>query len=58
VLIFIQGHLIIVGQVLSLTARSGAGTRPLVFFEGKYHKLDVNPGISTPPDADQWLHGW
>ena len=51
-------HLIIVGEVLSLTARSGAGTRPLVFFGGKYCQLDVNPGISTPPDADQWLHGW
>jgi len=51
-------HLIIVGQVLSLTARSGAGARPLVFFGGKYRQIDVNPGISTPPDADQWLHGW
>lgn len=51
-------HLIIVGEVLSLTARSGAATRPLVFFGGKYRQLDVNPGISTPPDADQWLHGW
>lgn len=51
-------HLIIVGEVLSLTARSGAGTRPLVFFGGKYRQLDVTPGISTPPDADQWLHGW
>src|SRR3954451_3220986 len=39
-------HLIIVGQVLSLTARSGAGARPLVFFGGKYRQLDVNPGIS------------
>jgi flavin reductase (DIM6/NTAB) family NADH-FMN oxidoreductase RutF len=51
-------HLIMVGEVLSLTARSGADTRPLVFFGGKYRQLDVNPGISTPPDADQWLHGW
>ncbi|MGH6711567.1 MAG: flavin reductase family protein [Bradyrhizobium sp.] len=51
-------HLIIVGQVLSLTAHSGAATRPLVFFGGKYRQLDVNSGISTPPDADQWLHGW
>lgn len=51
-------HLIIVGEVLSLTTRTGADTRPLVFFGGKYRQLDVNPGISTPPDADQWLHGW
>lgn len=51
-------HLIIVGHVLSLTARTGAGARPLLFFEGKYRQLDVNSGIATPPDADQWLHGW
>jgi len=51
-------HLIIVGQVLSLTARTGASARPLVFFGGKYRQLDVNSGISTPPDAEQWLHGW
>jgi len=51
-------HLIIVGQVLSLTARSGEDLRPLIFFGGKYRQLDINSGISTPPDADQWLHGW
>ena len=51
-------HLIIVGHVLSLTARTGAGARPLLFFEGRYRQLDVNSGIATPPDADQWLHGW
>ena len=51
-------HLIIVGEVLSLTARSGIDARPLVFFGGKYRRLDVDPGISTPPDAEQWLHGW
>ena len=51
-------HLIIVGHVLSLTAKTGAGARPLLFFEGKYRQLDVNSGIATPPDADQWLHGW
>lgn len=52
-------HLIIVGRVLSLTAAAPrAGARPLVFFGGKYRQLDVNPGIATPPDTDQWLHGW
>ena len=51
-------HLIIVGQVLSLTARVEAGARPLVFFGGKYRQLDINSGIATPLDADQWLHGW
>lgn len=51
-------HLIIIGEVLSLTARSGVDARPLVFFGGKYRQLDASSGISTPPDADQWLHGW
>ena len=51
-------HLIIVGEVLSLTTKAGTSARPLVFFGGKYRQLDVNSGISTPPDADQWLHGW
>lgn len=51
-------HLIIVGRVLSLAARTGVDARPLVFFEGKYRQLDVKAGIATPPDADQWLHGW
>lgn len=51
-------HLIIVGHVESLTIRTGADPRPLVFFGGKYRQLDVKPDILTPPDADQWLHGW
>jgi flavin reductase (DIM6/NTAB) family NADH-FMN oxidoreductase RutF len=51
-------HLIVVGQVLSLTARSGAGARPLIFFGGKYRQLDAKPEIPTPSDAEQWLHGW
>ncbi|MBR1149662.1 flavin reductase [Bradyrhizobium sp. JYMT SZCCT0428] len=49
-------HLIIVGHVLSLTARSEVDARPLLFFRGKYCQLDVNPGITTRPD--QGLHGW
>ena len=51
-------HLIIVGQVLSLTTRPVSDARPLIFFGGKYRQLDVKPEISTPPDAAQWLHGW
>lgn len=51
-------HLIIVGEVRSLGARAVPGTRPLVFFGGKYRQLDLDVAISTPPDADQWLHGW
>jgi flavin reductase (DIM6/NTAB) family NADH-FMN oxidoreductase RutF len=51
-------HLIIVGHVQALTTRPGADVRPLIFFGGKYRQLDVKPEISTPPDADLWLHGW
>jgi flavin reductase (DIM6/NTAB) family NADH-FMN oxidoreductase RutF len=51
-------HLIIVGEVRSLGAGAAPGTRPLVFFGGKYRQLDLDAKISTPPDADQWLHGW
>ena len=51
-------HLIVVGEVLSLTARSGAGARPLIFFGGKYRQLAAKPEIPTPSDAEQWLHGW
>jgi flavin reductase (DIM6/NTAB) family NADH-FMN oxidoreductase RutF len=51
-------HLIIVGYVSSLSARPGADDRPLIFFQGKYRQLDVTPKVSTPLDADQWLHGW
>jgi flavin reductase (DIM6/NTAB) family NADH-FMN oxidoreductase RutF len=51
-------HLIIVGHVQSLTTRPGAEPRPLLFFGGKYRQLDLKPEISTPADADQWVHGW
>lgn len=51
-------HVIIVGEVLSLTTRPGADARPLVFFGGKYRQLDTRPAIPTPSDADLWLHGW
>ena len=51
-------HLIIVGEVRSLGTGAVPGTRPLVFFGGKYRQLDRDATISTPPDADQWLHGW
>lgn len=51
-------HVIIVGEVLSLTAKPAPDARPLVFFGGKYRQLDTKPAIATPSDADLWLHGW
>jgi flavin reductase (DIM6/NTAB) family NADH-FMN oxidoreductase RutF len=51
-------HLIVVGEVRSLMARSAAGARPLIFFGGKYRQLDAKPELPTPSDAEQWLHGW
>jgi hypothetical protein len=27
-------------------------------FCDKYRRVDAERAISTPADADQWLHGW
>jgi len=51
-------HLILVGRVDALTLRAASDARPLVFFRGKYRRLDSDRLIQTPPDAEQWLHGW
>jgi flavin reductase (DIM6/NTAB) family NADH-FMN oxidoreductase RutF len=51
-------HLILVGHVDALTLHAASDTRPLVFFGGKYRRLDSDRLIQTPPDAEQWLHGW
>ena len=51
-------HVIFVGHVDAMTVRAASDARPLVFFGGKYRRLDVDRLIRTPPDADQWLHGW
>ena len=51
-------HLILVGRVDALTVGAASDTRPLVFFGGKYRRLDIDRLIQTPSDADQWLHGW
>jgi flavin reductase (DIM6/NTAB) family NADH-FMN oxidoreductase RutF len=51
-------HLIFVGRVDRLTVRNREEFRPLLFFRGKYRRLDSEQAIPTPSDADQWLHGW
>jgi flavin reductase (DIM6/NTAB) family NADH-FMN oxidoreductase RutF len=51
-------HLIFVGRVDRLVVRNREGARPLLFFRGKYRRLDAEQAIPTPADTDQWLHGW
>jgi flavin reductase (DIM6/NTAB) family NADH-FMN oxidoreductase RutF len=51
-------HLIFVGRVDALTLCTTPNGRPLVFFGGGYRQLDSDRLIQTPPDTDQWLHGW
>lgn len=51
-------HLIVVGRVDALTSPRLADPRPLVFFAGKYRRLDSDHPIQTPPDTSEWLHGW
>lgn len=50
-------HLIMVGRVEALALRE-TGCRPLLFFCGKYRRLDSGYPIDTPPGTDTWLHGW
>ena len=50
-------HLILVGRVVSIS-RHPASRRPLVFHGGRYRVLDDEERISTPREADVWLHGW
>jgi len=50
-------HLIIVGRVEGLALRE-PGCRPLIFFGGKYRRLDSDHPIETPAGTDIWLHGW
>jgi len=50
-------HLILVGLVVSIS-RYPARRRPLVFHGGRYRVLDDEERISTPREADVWLHGW
>jgi flavin reductase (DIM6/NTAB) family NADH-FMN oxidoreductase RutF len=51
-------HLILVGRVDALTLPPVREPRPLLFFRGKYRRLDSEHLIQTPPDASEWLHGW
>lgn len=48
-------HDIFVGRVLAIGASE---SQPLVFFDGRYRRLDQEGTIRTPPEADDWLHGW
>jgi flavin reductase (DIM6/NTAB) family NADH-FMN oxidoreductase RutF len=50
-------HLIFVGRVLALGRPAGSGSRPLVFFSGRYHQIHrAREGASE--DDERLLHGW
>jgi flavin reductase (DIM6/NTAB) family NADH-FMN oxidoreductase RutF len=51
-------HLILVGRVESLTLPPALDTRPLIFFRGRYCRLDSGHLIQTPADVGEWIHGW
>ncbi|MDH7794037.1 MULTISPECIES: flavin reductase family protein [unclassified Beijerinckia] len=48
-------HDIVVGRVTSFRCNEGS---PLLFFSGRYRRLQTDQPIETPADADLWLHGW
>jgi 4-hydroxyphenylacetate 3-hydroxylase, reductase component len=50
-------HLIFVGRVLALGRPAGFGSRPLVFFSGRYHQIaQAREGASENDEG--LLHGW
>jgi flavin reductase (DIM6/NTAB) family NADH-FMN oxidoreductase RutF len=51
-------HVIFVGRVDRLIVRDMHEAKPLLFFRGKYRRIDSEQFIQTPADADQWVHGW
>lgn len=51
-------HLILIGRVTSYTTTSGERPRPLLFYRGRYRKLDPDVEIETPRGVDYSLHGW
>ncbi|MDF3811417.1 MULTISPECIES: flavin reductase family protein [Rhodopseudomonas] len=51
-------HLVLIGRVMSYTATSVEAPRPLLFYRGRYRKLDPDAKIDTPQGVDYLLHGW
>ncbi|MGU3495446.1 flavin reductase family protein [Xanthobacteraceae bacterium A53D] len=51
-------HLILVGEVIRHVAHGAAHARPLVFYKGRYRKLDPDTPAPTPSGIDHLLHGW
>jgi flavin reductase (DIM6/NTAB) family NADH-FMN oxidoreductase RutF len=50
-------HLIFVGRVVGLGRPAGFGSRPLVFYSGRYHQIDqAREGASENDEG--LLHGW
>jgi flavin reductase (DIM6/NTAB) family NADH-FMN oxidoreductase RutF len=51
-------HVILIGEVMSLSKTTNAQPRPLVFATGQYRKLDHGSAPETPFDLSHLLHGW
>ncbi len=50
-------HLIFVGRVLALRRSAATGSRPLVFFSGRYHQI-AQPRQGASENDERLLHGW
>ena len=48
-------HEIVVGQVLSFNLRE---VPPLLFFGGRYRRVQPEQPLETPPDFEARVHGW
>jgi flavin reductase (DIM6/NTAB) family NADH-FMN oxidoreductase RutF len=48
-------HEIIVGRVISFAAADG---EPLLFFGGRYRRIEPEPPVAPLGEANLWLHAW
>ncbi|WP_158808023.1 flavin reductase family protein [Beijerinckia sp. L45] len=51
-------HAIILGEVQCFRRAAQMPMKPLVFFGGKYRRLESDLPIPTPFDETNWIHGW
>jgi flavin reductase (DIM6/NTAB) family NADH-FMN oxidoreductase RutF len=48
-------HEIFVGRVVSFET---AQRDPLLFYGGRYRRVQSDQPMATPPEVNAWLHGW
>jgi len=48
-------HEILVGRVVSFET---APRDPLLFYGGRYRRIQPDKPMATPPEVNAWLHGW